>query len=226
MFLGVLVKICGLTNCEDAAKAVTLGADYIGFIFAESTRQVNVENAADILNKLKESKLRDKVKAVGVFVNEEKENIKKVIKQTGIDLVQLHGDETPALVNRYSFPWYKVFRIASKEDVDKQIFPKGYLYQCNRILIDTKVKCQYGGTGKNIQFIVALYAKEKTKEIGKEFFLAGGITPENVYEILNSIQPDGIDVGSGVEEKKGKKSHKRMELLFEEINRYKKNIVT
>ena len=61
----------------------------------------------------------------------------------------------------------------------------------------------------------------KTREIGKEFFLAGGITPENVYEILNRIQPDGIDVGSGIEETEGKKSHKRMELLFEEINRYR-----
>jgi phosphoribosylanthranilate isomerase len=220
--LDVQVKICGLTNYEDAAKAVTLGADYIGFIFAESPRQVIPESVADIIKKLKENKLRDKVKAVGVFVNEEKENIEKIVKQTGIDIVQLHGDETPAAANRYSFPWYKVFRIASKEDVDTQIFPKGYLWQCDRLLVDTKVKCQYGGTGKNIEFIVARYAKEKTKDIGKDFFLAGGITPENVYEILNGIQPDGIDVGSGIEEEKGKKSHQGMELLFEEINRYKR----
>lgn len=219
--MGIQVKICGLTNYEDAAKAVTLGADYIGFIFAESPRKVEVKTVTNILNKLKKNKLRDKVKAVGVFVNEEKKRVEQIVKQTGIEIIQLHGDEKPAMANKYTFPWYKVFRIASKEDVDNQIFPKGYLYQCEIILIDTKVTCQYGGTGKSIEFVVALYARQKTKEIGKEFFLAGGVTPENVYEILNGIQPDGIDVGSGIEETKGKKSHKRMQLLFEEVNRYK-----
>ncbi len=215
------MKMCGLTNYEDAAKAVALGANYIGFIFAESPRRVNAEIVADVLNKLKENNIRDKVKAVGVFVNEEKENIEKVIKQTGIDIVQLHGDEKPADANRYTFPWYKVFRIATKEDVDKQIFPKGYLWQCNRLLVDTKVASFYGGTGKRIDLSVAQYAKDRTEVMGKEFFLAGGITPENVFELLSGIIPDGIDIGSGVEEIEGKKSHKKMELLFEEIGRYR-----
>lgn len=215
------MKICGLTNCEDAEKAVTLGAGYIGFIFAKSPRKVDTEIAADILKKLKENELRDKVKAVGVFVNEEKENIEKIIKQTGIDIVQLHGDETPAVANKYTFPWYKVFRIASREDVDKQILSKGYLWQCDRLLIDTKVASFYGGTGKRIDLSVAKYAKDRTEVMGKKFFIAGGITPENVFELLDGIRPDGIDIGSGVENTKGKKSHKKMELLFEEIGRFR-----
>ena len=219
--MDVQVKICGLTNYEDAAKAVTLGADYIGFIFAESPRKVYAEIVADILNKLKENNIRDKVKAVGVFVNEEKENIEKIIKQTGIDIVQLHGVEKPADANRLTFPWYKVFRISSREDVDNQIFPKGYLWQCSKLLIDTKVANLYGGTGKKIDLNVAQYARDRTEVMGKKFFLAGGINPDNVFELLNGIGPDGIDVGSGVEELEGKKSHKKMELLFEEIERYR-----
>ena len=220
--MNIQVKICGLTNYEDAAKAVSLGADYIGFIFAESPRKVDAEIVAEILIKLKENELRDKVKTVGVFVNEEKENIERIVKQTDIDVVQLHGDETPAVANRYTFPWYKVFRVSTKEDVDTQIFPKGYLWQCGRLLVDTKVESLYGGTGKGIDVSVAQYAKDRTEIMGKKFFLAGGITPENVFELLNGIRPDGIDIGSGVEDTKGKKSHKKMELLFKEINIYKR----
>lgn len=220
------MKICGLTNYEDAAKAVALGADYIGFIFAESPRKVDAEIVAGILIKLKENGLRNKVKAVGVFVNEEKGNIERIIKKTGINIVQLHGDETPEVANRFTFPWYKVFRVASKEDVDKQIFPKGYLWQCNRVLIDTKLESLYGGTGKRIDLSVAQYAKDRTEVMGKKFFLAGGITPENVFELLDGINPDGIDLGSGIEEIEGKKSHKKMGLLFKEINRFKENVTT
>ena len=217
----IKVKICGLTNYEDAAKAVALGADYIGFIFAESPRRVDAETVAGIIKKLKENKAGNKVKAVGVFVNEEKENVDKIIKQSGIDIVQLHGDESPAYANKLTFPWYKVFRISSHEDVDNQIFPKGYLWQCNRLLVDTKGESLYGGTGKRIDLSVAKYAKDRTEVMGKEFFLAGGITPENVFELLSGIRPDGIDIGSGIEEVEGKKSHEKMELLFEEIGRYR-----
>jgi phosphoribosylanthranilate isomerase len=217
----IAVKICGLTNYNDAALAVKLGADYLGFIFAESPRKVTVEIVVDILTKLKENELRDKAKVVGVFVNEEGENIENIIRQTGIDIVQLSGDEKPADANKFAFPWYKVFRISSKEDVDNQIFPKGYLWQCNKLLVDTKVAGLYGGTGKSIDLSVAQYAKNRTKEVGKKFFLAGGINPENVYELITTVIPDGIDVGSGVEESKGRKSKSKMEKLFEEINRLK-----
>lgn len=220
--MDVLVKICGLTNYEDAALAVKLGADYLGFIFAPSPRQIDAEGVTAILHELKVSGLRDKVKTVGVFVNEKNEIIERVIETTGINIVQLHGDETCEETKSYSFPWYKALRIASKEDVGKQIFSNNCAWNCSRLLIDSKVEGLYGGTGKSVTADVALYAKEKIKEAGKDFFLAGGVTPENVFNILDSIKPDGIDVGSGIEETKGKKSSEKMEKLFEEIREYKK----
>ncbi len=216
--MSVQVKICGLTNYEDAALAVKLGADNIGFIFAASPRQITVEKAAELITKLKENGLCEKVKTVGVFVNEQKEIIEEIIRHSGIDLVQLHGDETDVETEAYTYPWYKALHIKSREDVDNTI--NGRSWSCSRLLIDTKVKGTYGGTGKSIDEDVALYAGGKIQGAGKEFFLAGGIGPENVYSILTAVRPDGIDVGSGVEEKKGKKSFKRMELLFKEIKRY------
>lgn len=221
--MDIKVKICGLTNYEDAALAVTCGADILGFIFAESARQVTALQVKEILAKLKEHGMRDGITAVGVFVNEKKENIEAAMQQSGIDIVQLHGDELPATANHYSFPWYKVFHVASREDVNKHIFPKGYLWHCTKFLVDTKVPGTYGGTGKRIDRDAGLYAKAMIQQTGKEFFLAGGITPENVYEILCDVQPDGIDIGSGVEESKGKKSKEKMALLFREVQRYRKS---
>lgn len=109
------MKMCGLTNYEDAAKAVALGANYIGFIFAESPRRVNAEIVADVLNKLKENNIRDKVKAVGVFVNEEKENIEKVIKQTGIDIVQCMVMKSRQMQIDILFPGTRFFVLPLKK---------------------------------------------------------------------------------------------------------------
>ncbi len=215
------IKICGLTNYEDAACAVNLGADYLGFIFAESPRQVAAETVASILHNLTENGLREKVKTVGVFVNEKREIIESVLSDTGIDSVQLHGDEKKREVENYPFVWYKALRTSTIKDVD-DIF-KQEQWSCSRLLIDTKVEGIYGGTGKQVANEVALYAKKRIKEYGKEFFLAGGINPENVYSIVATIQPDGIDVGSGVEETKGRKSKVKLEKLFTEIRRWEKD---
>ncbi len=211
------VKICGITNIEDAELAVQLGADYLGFIFTPSPRQVSPGDVFAILEELSKKNLGDAVEAVGVFVNERKEFIEKVIRHTGIDLVQLHGDEDVQTANSYSFPWYKALRIVSREDVDRQIRPGNRSWSCSRLLIDTRVEGMYGGTGKTIALDVARYAREKVKNAGKEFFLAGGITPDNVHRLLAKIEPDGIDVSSGIEERKGKKSNKKMVQLFAEI---------
>lgn len=219
----VQVKICGLTNYEDAACAVTLGADYLGFIFAESPRQVAAETVASILQTLTEHGLREKVKTVGVFVNEKLETIESILSETGIDLVQLHGDEKKREVENYPFAWYKALRISTVKDVD-DIFEQEQ-WSCSRLLIDTKVEGIYGGTGKQVANEVALYAKKRIKEYGKEYFLAGGINPENVYNIVATIQPDGIDIGTGVEETKGKKSKEKLERLFAEIRRWEKDYI-
>ncbi len=216
----VQVKICGLTRYEDAALAVKLGADYIGFIFAASPRQITVEKAAELVQKLEENGLSEKVKTVGVFVNEQKEIIEEIIRHVGIDLIQLHGDETDTETQAYSFPWYKALRIRSREDVENTITTQNW--HCPRLLIDTKVKGTYGGTGISIDEDVARYAGATIRGAGKEFFLAGGIGPENVFQLLNAVQPDGIDVGSCIEEAEGKKSVEKMAQFFEEIERFKR----
>ncbi len=219
----IKIKICGITNYNDAALAVKLGAEYIGFIFAESPRQVKADTVADILHRLREQGLNKSVKTVGVFVNEQPETIEKILTQTGIDLIQLHGDETSSDAIQYPFQWYKALRISSKVDVDRAV--DNWTSCCSQLLIDTKVKDSYGGTGKRIAEEVALYAKNRIVEAGKRFFLAGGINPENVYSIVTKIQPDGIDIGSGVEGIKGKKSKEKMIKLFKEIEQYRKETI-
>lgn len=207
----IKVKICGITNIEDAELAVQLGADYLGFIFAPSPRQVSSQGAAVILEELSKLNLRNAIKAVGVFVNEREEVIKEVIWETGIDEVQLHGDEDAREVNSYTFTWYKALRVGSREDAAIQS------WNCSRLLIDTRVEGVYGGTGQTISLDVARYARDRIRGAGKEFFLAGGITPDNVSRLIDGIHPDGIDVGSGVEETTGKKSKEKMRRLFAEI---------
>ena len=216
-----VVKICGLTNFEDACISTTLGANYIGFIFAHSPRRVTPEKVRSILKKLHEKNLRNRVTAVGVFVNEKKTRIEKIISQTGIDIVQLHGDEPPGEVNKYPFPWYKTLRIASKEDLDQIITPRNSFWNCPQLLIDTKVEGIYGGTGKMIDQEIAYSARNAVHKKKKKFFIAGGITPENVLNVLNKLNPDGIDIGSGVEYQKGKKSFEKFYKLFSEIAKYR-----
>ena len=214
----IKVKICGITNIEDAEQAVQLGADYLGFIFASSPRQVSSQDAADILEELSKRNLRNAIKAVGVFVNEKEEVIKQIIRQTGIDEVQLHGEEDASAANSYTFTWYKALRVASREDVAIQEDAVIQSWNCSRLLIDTKVEGMYGGTGQAVPLDVARYAKDRIKGAGKDFFLAGGITPDNVSRLTAAVQPDGIDVGSGVEETTGKKSIEKMRQLFAEIS--------
>ncbi|MGD9200602.1 MAG: phosphoribosylanthranilate isomerase [Chitinispirillia bacterium] len=215
-----VVKICGITNFEDACMSITSGARYIGFIFAHSPRRVTPEKVASILRKLEDRNLRNRVTAVGVFVNENRGKIEKIISRTGIDIVQLHGDESPEEVNEYLFPWYKTIRIASKEDLDQIITPQNSFWECNQLLIDTKVEGIYGGTGKMVDLEIACRARDAVHKKKKKFFIAGGITPENVLNVLHTLNPDGIDIGSGVEYQKGKKSSEKLQELFSEIAGY------
>lgn len=219
--MNIKVKICGITNSDDAKLAITSGADYIGFIFADSPRQVNRDTVKRIISELSNDGLLTKTKTVGVFVNTPAQDIEECMRVTGMDCIQLHGDETSDITNAYRFLWFKAVRIADMADVDALFTKKDLSWNCSRILVDTGIKSIYGGTGRRISKELALYAKDKIKFTGMEFFLAGGINPENVYDIVTSIQPDGIDVSSGVEESKGKKSRRKMEKLFHEIGNAK-----
>ncbi len=215
------VKICGLTNYGDARAALELGADILGFVLAPSPRRIAPAEAARILARLRAEGLLAGREAVGVFVNEEPKAMAAAMAETGLDFAQIHGDESPADCAALGFPWYRALRIAAADEAARAVKAG---WNCRRILVDALSPSGYGGTGARIDEDAAIAARVAAKSAGKAFFLAGGITPHNVFDVVRSVSPDGIDLSSGVEEGPGKKSRDKLEVLFAEIRRAEKEI--
>jgi phosphoribosylanthranilate isomerase len=198
----IKVKICGITNIDDAVAAVDFGADAIGFVFFEkSPRYISHANAAAIIKKLPSF-----TTTIGVFVNEKPEQIEKIIDLTHIDAVQLHGNEPPEMCD-ISRRVIKAIRVKSLESLDPLI---NYKDKVSAFLLDTFTPDILGGTGQIFNWDIAIYAKQFGKII-----LAGGLTPDNVAEAIRRVRPYGVDVSSGVEAKKGKKDYRKMKLFIE-----------
>lgn len=179
------IKVCGLKRKEDIEIVNTLDVDYIGFVFAPSKRQVTLENA-----KILRGLLRPSIKVVGVFVNEEISTINSVIESCKLDIVQLHGEESPSFASKVLVPVWKAISVSSLENVGKhKEYPMNY-----GILLDTLVAGQRGGTGKTFDWRLI-------KDLSEERFviLAGGLTPDNVEEAIKETKPHVVDVSSGVE---------------------------
>ncbi len=200
------VKICGITDYEDARFAAELGVSALGFIFAPSPRQITPEKAYDIIRALPPF-----VKAVGVFVNERPALIKRIINYCGLDLIQLHGDESPDFCYRLMPYTIKVLRIKNEESL-----PTGSRYKgkTRALLLDTYSKYRAGGTGKTFCWEHAL----KIKQLGIPVILSGGLGPSNIVGAINTVRPYAVDVNSGVEKRPGKKSHVLMKELMEKVN--------
>jgi phosphoribosylanthranilate isomerase len=197
----VRVKICGITNPEDALAAVDFGADALGFLFfQESPRYISGDHAASIIRQLPPF-----ITTVGVFVNEKPEQIQNIVLRTGIDAIQLHGDEPPALCT-LSRRVIKAIRVKSLESLDPLI---GYQGKVSAFLLDTYTSDAFGGTGRIFNWDIASYAKQFGRII-----LAGGLTPDNVAEAVRQVTPYGVDVSSGVESQKGKKDHAAMKAFI------------
>lgn len=193
-----LVKICGLTTLEDTLAAIDFGADYLGFNFyAQSPRYLSYEKAKRIFEEIPPN-----IPKVGVFVNEEYENIVDLSQLLGLDYLQFHGDESPEFCNQMGYPWWKAIRLENDADLEKIT-----QYESECILIDAFVRGQYGGTGEKPDWDLA----KRVKNMGKKIFLAGGLNPENVALAIATVQPYAVDVASGVESKPGKKDLKKME---------------
>jgi phosphoribosylanthranilate isomerase len=205
----VKVKICGITNLDDASLAVRLGADALGFIFASSPRQIDPETASDIIRHIPPF-----VKAVGVFVDEDPGNIDEIIASCGIDLVQLHGNELPELCDRFMPRTIKAMRIADESVI---ISAAAYKGKVKALLLDSYSEKMAGGTGKGFDWNIAI----SIRDMGIPIILAGGLGPSNIEEAILRVQPYAVDVNSGVEERPGKKSPRLMEELFEKINLYR-----
>jgi len=198
----IKVKICGITNIDDAVAAVDFGADALGFVFFEkSPRYISHADAAAIIKKLPSF-----TTTIGVFVNVKPDQVEKIIDLTHIDAVQLHGNEPPEMCN-ISRRVIKAIRVKSLESLDPLI---NYKDKVSAFLLDTFTPDVLGGTGQIFNWDIAIYAKQFGKII-----LAGGLTPYNVAEAIRRVRPYGVDVSSGVESEKGKKDYRKMKLFIE-----------
>ena len=201
----IRVKFCGITEREDALGAVNLGADALGFIFAPSPRRILPEKARRIINALPPL-----VKTVGVFVNEKVALIREHINYCGLDLVQLHGDESPEICRELLPFTIKAFRI--KDESSLQTIGD-YHASVRALLLDTYCEDKAGGTGKVFDWQLAV----KIKETGIPVILSGGLGPSNIEAAIRVVKPYAVDVNSGVEERPGKKSYRMMKELMENI---------
>jgi phosphoribosylanthranilate isomerase len=194
-WMPVRVKICGITNFDDARAAVEAGADALGFIFfSGSPRHINPEAAGEII-----ARLPPFVAKVGVFVDAPVAGVLDVARSTGIDTVQLHGSESTVECEEIAAARLKVikaFRVKDAESLDKIGSYRSHAY-----LLDSYVPGQLGGTGAKFNWDLAV----KAKQFETPIILAGGLDPENVSEAVSKVAPYGLDVSSGVELSPGKK---------------------
>jgi len=198
----VKIKICGITSLDDARAASDFGADAIGFVFfKDSPRYISVRKAASIIQKLPSF-----ITTIGVFVNEPPQYIENVVSETGIDIIQLHGEEPPEMC-RFSRRTIKAIRVKSLESLDPLVTYKDLV---SGFLLDTYAPKTLGGTGQVFNWSIAVEAKQFGRII-----LAGGLTIDNIVKAIKSVKPYGVDVSSGVELGKGKKDHKTMKLFIE-----------
>ena len=203
------VKICGITNLEDAQVAVEAGADYLGFIFyPPSKRFVDINIGKEIVSYLRKN--GNCPVLVGVFVNETAVHMADVLDQVGLDLAQLSGEEVPAMIGDENSPLYgrsfKALQPTSLEEAEADAewyIPPAPHPQAPSLLLDSYHPTLRGGTGKTGDWAMSAQLAEKFPGI----MLAGGLNADNVAEAVRQVRPYAVDVASGVEASPGKKDH-------------------
>jgi phosphoribosylanthranilate isomerase len=202
----VKIKICGITNLEDALLAADLGADALGFIFyPQSPRQVAPDTAREII-----AQLPPFVASVGVFVDEAPAVVKELAAKVRLDWVQLHGQESPGYCRNLGRKVIKGFRIQDEDSLPRLADYQG---AAQALLLDTYKKGQVGGTGETFDWRLAREAKACGRII-----LAGGLTPENVAQAIEVAQPHAVDVASGTEAAPGKKDPAKLRAFFNAVS--------
>lgn len=201
------IKICGLTREQDVLLSAERGADFLGFIFVPSSpRFIQPEKAAEITGALRQRESRPKL--VGVFRDASAEYIREIASLAGLDLVQLHGNETDDDAKAIGIPAIKTFRVGETLP-DTTAHPHAEYF-----LFDTYEERRVGGTGRRFDWsLLAMYPRTKP------FLLAGGITPDNVAAAISLVRPDVIDIASGVETEPGIKDAGKIETLFQRVRR-------
>lgn len=212
------VKICGITNLEDACVAVDSGADALGFVFAPSPRQITVESAREISRKLPRS-----VEKIGVFVNATPHSIIAAVEMADLTGVQLHGDDSGItaqvvreLTRTFSGGICIVQVLHCGKDTEKfasELHAISVNPAVDRILVDTSVAGKQGGTGVPFDWAAtrASFAREGSRVL---LIAAGGLNSENVARAIQMLQPWGVDVSSGVEAAPGRKDRQRVEAFL------------
>ncbi|MBT2689327.1 phosphoribosylanthranilate isomerase [Bacillus sp. ISL-47] len=204
------VKICGIRDIKTALSAIESGADALGFVFAQSKRRIDPEEAGKIIHQLPEDLLK-----VGVFVNETKETIEKIVEIAGINVIQLHGDETPEFSCGFSLPVIKALSVGSAEDLSKLDE-----YSNEYFLLDSPKGKYRGGNGVSFDWSIL----NENLLLGKKIILAGGLNPENVAEGIKAASPYMVDVSSGVETE-GKKDLGKIKRFIDEAKSMEKEEV-
>ncbi|PGS52589.1 phosphoribosylanthranilate isomerase [Bacillus sp. AFS041924] len=194
------VKICGITDLKTAQIAINAGADAVGFVFAESKRQIEIAEAKKIIKSLPDSILK-----IGVFVNETKEIVESIFQEVGLTHLQLHGDETPEFCRSLSFPVIKALRVQSEKDVEKIAE-----YDCDYILVDSPSGKYRGGNGTTFNWELL-----NSKKIDN-LILAGGLTIDNVIPASSIVKPIMVDVSSGVETN-GNKDEEKIKSFIKKV---------
>lgn len=200
------IKICGITRIEDARQAVEAGADAVGFVFyPPSPRAIDIDKAASIARALPPF-----VETVGLFVNPDPEQVRTVIEEVGISLLQFHGDEPEAFCDQFDRRWIKAVRVRSMGDVSAAYSA----YQsASGLLVDAYDPHKYGGTGQIFDW--SLIPEERPLPL----ILAGGLNSANVASAIAAVRPWAVDVSGGVEREKGIKDPSRIVEFIREVSR-------
>jgi phosphoribosylanthranilate isomerase len=208
----VKVKICGITNIDDALAAAEAGADALGFVFAESPRKVDAETVLGILQKLPPF-----VGTVGVFANQDIDEVCHIWKMTGLHYAQIHGPASDLQAAESGFGRHRIIRalrVKSADDI-RQAANDGLVRACGALLLDAHVEGVMGGTGKTFDWDLAIDARSLNKPI----ILAGGLDPRNVEEAVRKVRPYAIDVSSGVEASPGRKDRRKVEEFIANVRK-------
>ncbi|OGU69135.1 MAG: hypothetical protein A2499_08555 [Stygiobacter sp. RIFOXYC12_FULL_38_8] len=198
------VKVCGITNLEDAKLCCDLGADALGFIFYEkSKRYINFEDASLIV-----SELPAFISKVGVFVNEEATTVNHIAQSVGLTHVQLHGNGDQHFISQINHPVIKALRVNENFD-----FTSLKAYSGCAILLDTFSDKEIGGTGLTFDW------KTIPIEIRNKVILAGGVSEKNIEAIFYTIKPQAVDISSSLESETGKKDEAKLKNFFNIVNK-------
>jgi len=199
-------KICGITRIEDALIAAEAGADAIGLVFyAKSPRAVSIQQARDIV-----AALPAFVTTVGLFVNASREELNDVLAGVALDLLQFHGDETPAECESYQRPYIKALRVKPGDDIAQLAAPYA---KARGILLDTYVPGIPGGTGAAFDWSLV------PRDLPQPVILAGGLSAGNVQAAIEQVRPYAVDVSGGVEASKGIKDAAKIRAFMRAVGR-------